>query len=242
LTTRPAARIPGRHCAGTGEAIFIPSRCWVATSIVTPDLAGVSPCSFEAAGFSSSCLAHPASNATANVANRSDCARQNFMLIFKSVVLSPAGREFLNDGRQRIRGLLQRILEEENYAVVPAANGVEGLELAKTTLPDLVLLDLNLPMQNGWDTFKQLNVENPSLAVIVITARPNQIFPALAAGASALMEKPLDLAKLLRTIRDLLAEPIEARLARMAGQRAEFHYLPPKGREPANRGEEKHSA
>jgi hypothetical protein len=47
------------------------------------------------------------------------------------------------------------------------------------------------------------------------------------------MEKPLDLPKLLRTIRDLLAEPAESRLARMAGERAEFHYLPPTGREPA---------
>ena len=46
------------------------------------------------------------------------------------------------------------------------------------------------------------------------------------------MEKPLDLPKLLRTIRDLLAEPAEARLARMAGKRAEFHYLPPTGRQP----------
>ncbi len=148
----------------------------------------------------------------------------------------------LVDDDPGVRRMLQRVLEEENYVVVPAANGVEGLELAKTTLPDLVLLDLNLPMQNGWDTFKQLNAENPSLAVIIITARPNQLFAALAAGASALMEKPLDLAKLLRTIGELLAETIEARLARMAGARAEFHYLPPKGREPASKGEETHDA
>ena len=146
----------------------------------------------------------------------------------------------LVDDDPGVRRMLQRVLEEEGYVVVPAANGVEGLALANTTAPDLVLLDLNLPMQNGWDIFERLNARIPSLAVIIITARPNQLFPALAAGVGALMEKPLDLPKLLRTIRELLDEPLKARQARMAGERAEFHYLPPKGREPANKGEEKH--
>jgi DNA-binding response OmpR family regulator len=116
--------------------------------------------------------------------------------------------------------MLQRVLEEEGYLVVPAANGLEALERAQATAPHLVLLDLNLPVQNGWDTLERLAAEDPLLPVIIITARPNQLFPALASGAGALMEKPLDLAKLLRTIRELLAEPAEARLARMAGKRA----------------------
>ena len=106
--------------------------------------------------------------------------------------------------------------------------------------PDLVLLDLNLPLQDGWDTLERLTTENPLLPVIIITARPNQIFPALAAGAGALMEKPLDLPKLLRTIRDLLAEPAASQSARMAGKAAEFHYLPPKRPEPVARGDVKH--
>jgi hypothetical protein len=42
------------------------------------------------------------------------------------------------------------------------------------------------------------------------------------------MEKPLDLPKLLLTIAELLAEPVEVRKARAAGRAAEFHYLPPK--------------
>ena len=91
-----------------------------------------------------------------------------------------------------------------------------------------MLLDLNLPVQNGWETFEAAQPPRiRCLPVIIITARPNQFFPALASGAGALMEKPLDLPKLLRTMRDLLAEPATARLARMAGKPAEFHYLPP---------------
>lgn len=146
----------------------------------------------------------------------------------------------LVDDDPGVRRMLQRVLEEEDYAVVAAPNGLEALESARTRAPDLVLLDLNLPMQNGWDTLGQLAAQDPLLPVIIITARPNQLFPALASGAGALMEKPLDLPRLLRTIRDLLAEPAETRLARMAGKRAEFHYLPPTGRQPVAKGEERH--
>jgi two-component system response regulator HydG len=149
-------------------------------------------------------------------------------------------RLLLVDDDPGVRRMLSRVLEEEGYAVVPAANGIEALELAASRMPDLVLLDLNLPIQNGWDTLERLTTGNPLLPVIIITARPNQIFPALAAGAGALMEKPLDLPKLLRTIGDLLVEPAASRLARMAGKATEFHYLPPKRSEPVAGGGAKH--
>ena len=149
-------------------------------------------------------------------------------------------RLLLVDDDPGVRRMLLRVLEEEGYAVVPAANGVEAVELASGRVPDLVLLDLNLPVQNGWDTFERLTTQHPLLPIVIITARPNQIFPALAAGAGALMEKPLDLPKLLRTIRDLLAEPAASQLARVAGKAAEFHYLPPKPPEPSREAEVKH--
>ena len=142
-------------------------------------------------------------------------------------------RILLVDDDPGVRRMLLRVLEEENYLVLPATNGVQALEIASTKAPDLVLLDLAMPLQNGWDAFQQLANDHPSLPVIIITARSNQLFPALASGVGALMEKPLDLPKLLRTIRDLLAEPAETRLARAAGRLAEFHYLPPKREEPA---------
>ena len=66
------------------------------------------------------------------------------------------------------------------------------------------------------------------MPIIVITARPNQRFTALAAGIGALMEKPLDLQKLFATIRELLDEPADVRIARLAGRPSEFHYVPPK--------------
>jgi two-component system response regulator MprA len=149
-------------------------------------------------------------------------------------------RILLVDDDPGVRRMLLRVLEEEDYAVVPAADGLEALESAASSAPDLVLLDLSLPFQNGWDTFKRLTTDNSSLPVIIITARPNQLFPALAAGAGALMEKPLDLPKLLRTIRELLAEPAASQMARMGGKAGEFHYLPPNRLESPARGGEKH--
>ncbi len=125
-----------------------------------------------------------------------------------------------------VRESLAHVLTSEGYQILLAGNGVEALELTAQNAVDLVLLDLNLPKKNGWDTFEVMTKQNPQLPVIIITARPNQLFPALSSGAGALMEKPLDFPKLLQTIRDLLSEPVQARIARLTGKPAEFHYMP----------------
>jgi DNA-binding response OmpR family regulator len=83
-----------------------------------------------------------------------------------------------------------------------------------------------MPMRNGWDTFERLTTQNPLLPVIIITARPNQLFTALSAGVGALFEKPLDFPELLEAIRALLSEPPGARIARVAGRTTQFQYSP----------------
>lgn len=138
----------------------------------------------------------------------------------------------LVDDDPAIRQLLTRLLTEEGYVVISAANGVEAVERADSTKFDLALLDLNMPVMDGWETFEKITTKNPLLPFIVITARPNQLFPAVASGTGALMEKPLDMPKLFNTIRALLNEPAKVRLARMVGRPAEFHYVPPKADEP----------
>ena len=135
-------------------------------------------------------------------------------------------RILLVDDDASVREMLMRVLVGEGYLVLPAASGLEGLKIAAGTQIDLVLLDLNMPGQNGWDTFERLTAENPLSPVIIITARSNQLFTALASGVGALLEKPLDFPNLLQAIANLLAESEEQRLARMAGKPGEFHYLP----------------
>src|SRR5437879_563289 len=136
-------------------------------------------------------------------------------------------RLLLVDDDPGIQEMLGRLLTSEGYLVLPAVTGQQALDLAAASPIDLVLLDLNLPVKNGWDTFERLTAENPLLPVIIITARPNQLFPTLASGVGALMEKPLDFPKLLEAIRFLLEEPAADRLARISGKRAEFHYSRP---------------
>jgi len=132
----------------------------------------------------------------------------------------------LVDDDPAIRQILVRLLAEEGFDVVTAANGNQALDLANATKFDLVLLDLNMPVKNGWETFEQLSVKDPLLPIIIITARPNQFFPALASGVGALLEKPLDFARLIYTIHNLLEEPAEARLARYTGRHPTFRYIP----------------
>ncbi len=130
------------------------------------------------------------------------------------------------DDDESVRGSLARALSQEGYLVLPAADGQQALAIASATEIDLVLLDLKLPGKDGWTVFERLTIEDPLLPVIIITGRPSQLFPALAAGVGVLVEKPLDLPKLFQSMRNLLEEPGEMRLARIAGQPAEFHYFP----------------
>ena len=145
-------------------------------------------------------------------------------------------RILLVDDDAAIRQILVRLLSEEDYLVLTAANGVEALVLAESAKFDLVLLDLNMPVKDGWETFEQLTSMHPLLPIILITARPNQFFPALASGVGALLEKPLDFTKLFQTIHELLEESEELRLARLAGRSTAFNYVPSIPGEPEGKG------
>jgi len=128
------------------------------------------------------------------------------------------------DDDPTVRDSLKAVLVAEGYSVVPAENGQQAIDLANKVSVDLVLLDLNMPVKNGWDTFEQLTREHPLIPIIIATALPNQVFTALSAGAGALLEKPMDIPTLLRTVANLLADAPEQNLARLAGKKTEFHY------------------
>lgn len=136
------------------------------------------------------------------------------------------GREqiLLVDDDVTVRESLTDVLVAEGYQVIPAANGREAVQRATDSMIDLVLLDLNMPVLNGWEAFEQLTRDHPLIPVVIATARPNQLMTALGAGAGALLEKPMDIPILLGAIRQLLDEPAEVRLARLAGRETTFHY------------------
>ncbi len=101
-------------------------------------------------------------------------------------------------------------LESEGFSVIRAADGHAAVENFKDHLPELVLLDVNMPVKGGWDTFARLKAINPLLPIIIITARYDAFSKAAAAGVT-LMRKPLDIPHLLAAMRGLLAGPVEQR-------------------------------
>src|SRR2546425_967222 len=117
-------------------------------------------------------------------------------------------RILLVDDERSIREALRKSLRAENYEVVLAENGQEAIEKHGAERIDLLILDLNMPVKNGWATLEWLADVNPLLPVVIITGRSNQSALAETAGAGALMEKPLHVLLLLPTGRELLEEPL----------------------------------
>ena len=126
-------------------------------------------------------------------------------------------RVLLVDDDRSVLDALGTVIESEGFDVVRAADGHEAVEKFRQQPVNIVLLDLNMPVKGGWDTFERLTTINPLLPIIVITARPDAYPVAMATGVAALMQKPLDIPLLLEAMRDLLAEPTTERLSRIAG-------------------------
>lgn len=131
------------------------------------------------------------------------------------------------DDDDSVRESLKKVLQDAGYEVTLAAGGLEALGRCDLEPIDLVLLDLNLPNQSGWDVFEPLTRDHPFTPIIIITGLPNQYPTALTAGAGALMEKPIEVPALLKTMEELLAEPQEHRLSRLCGHCDDTRYVPP---------------
>ena len=134
-------------------------------------------------------------------------------------------RILLADDDPGVRQMLGRVLESEHYEVVLAKNGHEAAARFLADPPDLVLLDLNMPDRDGWAAFRVMNVSDPMLPVIVITARPNQYARAVELGVDALMEKPLDLPVLLGAIRRYTNESERERTQRLINPEFKTAFL-----------------
>lgn len=117
------------------------------------------------------------------------------------------------DDDANIRESIGEILQEENFAVRLACDGHDALRQFLNGPPDLILLDINMPDISGWQAYQVMAELYPFVPVIVITARPGQAQRAAELGINVLLEKPLEIPVLLRTIRDVLAQPDSTRTA-----------------------------
>ena len=137
-------------------------------------------------------------------------------------------RLLLADDSLPIRECLTEILAGLGHEVAHASDGQQVLERLASEDFDLVLLDLNMPGLDGWDTLKRLHARHPLLPVVVITAQANQRDWMQAMGARALLEKPLDLPLLGRTIESLIPAHPSALPSGLEGQSLPLQYGRPR--------------
>ena len=130
------------------------------------------------------------------------------------------------DDDPAVREALKKVLRKAGYEVDVAADGEQALARFNAGHVDLMVLDLGLPIQGGWDDFERITNDNPLLPIIIITGQSSEIRMVEAAGVGALMEKPLDPAQFLQTMKAVLAEPRKVRLRRACGHTQKIRYVP----------------
>lgn len=102
-----------------------------------------------------------------------------------------------------IASFLKQGLEEEGYEVLVSYNGVEGLHLAQTSNPDLILLDWMLPNKNGLEVCLAFRKENTKTPIIFLTAKDTvqETIEGLKAGANDYIKKPFSFDELVERIK-----------------------------------------
>jgi CheY-like chemotaxis protein len=103
------------------------------------------------------------------------------------------------------RLLYEEELRDEGYRVLTAADGREALEVAQREHPDLVLLDINMPVMDGLDTLGKLLEVDHHIPVIIHTAYPGYQDSFTSWSADAYVVKSSDLTELKQTVQRLLA-------------------------------------
>jgi CheY-like chemotaxis protein len=109
------------------------------------------------------------------------------------------------------RDMLSRRLERRGFSVVIAIDGAEGVSMTKAEKPDLVLMDMSLPVMNGWEATRIIRAdpETAAVPVIALTAHsmPGDREKAMEAGCNDYDVKPVELPRLLDKMKALGVAP-----------------------------------
>lgn len=113
--------------------------------------------------------------------------------------------EDLEENRRVVRQLMQRL----EIRLLEAGDGAEGVAIAKREKPDLILMDLSLPILDGWEATRRLKAdpETAHIPVVALTAHAmaGDEQRARDAGCDGYIAKPLDLTRFSRYVQDVLA-------------------------------------
>ena len=101
-----------------------------------------------------------------------------------------------------IRELLRLYLEREGYTVLEAENGVEGIKKWKSDKPDMVLLEVMMPVMDGWEVCKEIRAES-DVPIIMLTAKGETAdrVSGLEMGADDYIVKPLEMPEVIARVR-----------------------------------------
>ncbi len=113
------------------------------------------------------------------------------------------------------RDMLSRRLERRGFTVVIAIDGAEGVAMSKTEHPDIILMDMSLPVMNGWEATRLIRAtpETATIPVIALTAHSmaGDREKAMEAGCNDYDTKPIDLPRLIEKMAALgVVAPREA--------------------------------
>ena len=108
------------------------------------------------------------------------------------------------------RDMLSRRLERRGYQVVIAVDGEQGVAMAQLEAPDLILLDMSLPVLNGWEAARQIKAEAETHAIPIIGLTAHAMVgdreKAIEAGCDDYDTKPIELPRLLDKIQNILGK------------------------------------
>ncbi len=111
------------------------------------------------------------------------------------------------------RDMLSRRLERKGYEVLIAVDGEHGIEVARERMPDLILMDMSLPVVDGWEATRRLKADAAlqHIPIIALTAHAmaNDRDKALEAGCDDYDTKPIELPRLLAKMEALIGTPGE---------------------------------
>lgn len=102
-----------------------------------------------------------------------------------------------------VRMKIRRILEQHDYVVLEAENGLQAIDIVEREKPQIILLDLIMPVMDGLTALKNIMAIHPTTRVIMITGFGDQslFMEALELGAKDLILKPIDEKKILEMVK-----------------------------------------
>jgi DNA-binding response OmpR family regulator len=112
-----------------------------------------------------------------------------------------------------VRFQLTRALEQAGYEVLWASTFEEAARSTERYHIDLLVLDLDRPLQDGCNVFERLSALNRAMPVVILTGHKTEFEPALTERLGALLEKPVDVPALIHTLSLLLGRPTQIQLS-----------------------------